>query len=66
MENVLVEKTRKHYEDLLGKGFDEEQAMRLTINYQNQLMQLAILSEQMEQATAMMDFDLDDLKDYDA
>ena len=62
----LVKMTRKHYDELIEKGFSEEQAMRLTINYQSQLMQIAILKEQMQQAKDMMDFDLDDLKDYDA
>ena len=66
MKNMLAEKTREHYEDLLEEDFDEEQAMRLTINYQSQLMQIAVLKEQMQQAEDMMDLDLDDLKDYDA
>lgn len=62
----LVKMTRKHYDELIEKGFSEEQVMRLTINYQSQLMQIAVLEEQMQQAEGMMDFDLDDLKDYDA
>jgi len=62
----LVKMTRKHYDELIEKGFSEEQVMRLTINYQSQLMQIAVLEEQMQQAEDMMDLDLDDLKDYDA
>ena len=30
----LVRMTRKHYEELTEEGFSEEQAMRLSINYQ--------------------------------